>query len=152
MYQKNKLTGCRLLNGLRILILDELECLNALTYLLEVEGASVIGFSSVAKVVNKLKFQSVDIMLINLKIIKKYALAKQIKVCDVKIPKQIPKIGVADSHCNLDWASIRDLGCYDHLSTGFNSDQIVHSILCNIEQDCFFQQLEKITIAIRNHL
>ncbi|BAZ08423.1 response regulator receiver protein [Calothrix sp. NIES-4071] len=143
---KDRLAGCRLLAGLRILILeDELDHLVLLTYILQVEGASVIAAITISELAKQLKSHSIDIMFVSIKTIKEYTFAKQTKITDVEILKKIPKIGVVDSDRNLDLKSIQDLGCSTHFSKPFDADEIIRLILSNIEQSRFYQQLENIT-------
>lgn len=147
--KKHKLSGYNLLSGIQILILDsEIDNLCLLTDVLEYEGASVTAASLMSELANPDITKHIDIMLVNIKTIKKYALAKQKRIADVKIPSEIPKIGIADNVQNSDYQDIQDLRCLCYFYKPFDSEEIIRLTLSTIKQPRFYQHLENITNII----
>lgn len=132
---KSESTGYKLLFGLQILVLeDEPDNLDLLTYILETSGASVIVATSVPELILRGTKVPVDIVLVSIKTIKKYALAQATEIVNLKIPKDLLLIAVFDSRRTLDWQAMTDLGCCCHFCLPLEAEEIIFTILNHIRE------------------
>lgn len=128
---------CLLLNGLRVLVVDNnLDCRVLLTTVLEECGIEAIAVTSAVEALEILKQVEPDLLISELALpeVDGYSLMHQVKALKKKPQAEIPAIALTAHDSKSDRAHALSVGFCKHLSKPFDIDELIETIASLIGQ------------------